>query len=267
MKGANAFGTLSTALSRMTTRHEGRGKRSRESMESIKKETASGWHKVWGIIGIVLCVMLIPVLLVNVILIIKSYTHQEEVPAIGGYSPLIILTGSMEPAIATGDLIIVRTVQPQDVHTGDIIAFFDPDGNGTSVLTHRVTKIIQDGENLSFYTKGDANNTEDRNPVSADKLIGLYQTRYAGMGHVAMFMQTPAGLVICVAVPLILLVGWDIIRRRHSEKCRQTDTDALLAELNALKARTKPQETDKIPVMAGTAAVTQEQTGDIPPTE
>ena len=236
-------------------------------MESIKKETASGWHKVWGIIGIVLCVMLIPVLLVNVILIIKSYTHQEEVPAIGGYSPLIILTGSMEPAIATGDLIIVRTVQPQDVHTGDIIAFFDPDGSGTSVLTHRVTKIIQDGENLSFYTKGDANNTEDRNPVSADKLLGLYQTRYAGMGHVAMFMQTPAGLVICVAVPLILLVGWDIIRRRHSEKCRQTDTDALLAELNALKARTKPQETDKIPVMAGTAAVTQEQTGDIPPTE
>ena len=87
------------------------------------------------------------------------------------------------------------------------------------------------------------------------------------MGHVAMFMQTPAGLVICVVVPLILLVGWDIIRRRHSEKCRQTDTDALLAELNALKARTKPQETDKIPVMAGTAAVTQEQTGDIPPTE
>ena len=51
-----------------------------------------------------------------------------------------------------------------------------------------------------------------------------------------MFMQTTTGLIVCVVLPVILLVGYDIIRRRAYEKKNRTDTDALLAELEALKA-------------------------------
>ena len=51
-----------------------------------------------------------------------------------------------------------------------------------------------------------------------------------------MFMQTTAGLIICVVVPLILIIGWDIFRRKRYEKMNKQDTDALLAELEALKA-------------------------------
>lgn len=51
-----------------------------------------------------------------------------------------------------------------------------------------------------------------------------------------MFMQTTTGLIVCVILPIILLVGYDIIRRRIYEKKNQTDTDALLAELEELKA-------------------------------
>ncbi len=234
-------------------------------MAKAQKEKSSVLHKVLGVLGIVFCIILIPILIINVTLIIKSYTNQDEVPKIGGYCPLIILTGSMEPVISSGDLIVAHQIEPQDVKVGDIIAFFDPDGNGTSVLTHRVTEVIKDGDELSFRTKGDANNVEDRLAVKADKLIGIYETKFSGMGHVAMFMQTPAGLVICVIVPLVLLVGWDIIRRRRSDKRSQTDTDALLAELNALKAQQaartesgeqgtaaeQTQTPERVPVSAG----------------
>ena len=65
------------------------------------------------------------------------------------------------------------------------------------------------------------------------------------MGSVAMFMQTTTGLIVCVVLPLILLVGYDIIRRRRFEKRNQQDTAALLAELEALKAEKASKESSE----------------------
>lgn len=210
-------------------------------MPQSNKEKSTVSHKVLTVIGVILCVILIPILIINVTLIVKSYTNTEEVPKIGGYAPLIVLTGSMEPDIMSGDLIIVKQIDGKDVQEKDVIAFFDPDGNGTSILTHRVEEIYEEDGTLYFRTKGIANNTEDRLPVSEDKLVGIYVTRIGGAGNVAMFMQTTAGLIICVVVPLVLLIAWDIFRRRRYEKMNKQDTDALLAELEALKAE-KAQE-------------------------
>ena len=56
------------------------------------------------------------------------------------------------------------------------------------------------------------------------------------MGNVAMFMQTTPGLILCVVCPVLLMVGYDMLRRKKYEKAKQQDTDALLAELEALRA-------------------------------
>ncbi|MCH5198843.1 MAG: signal peptidase I [Oscillospiraceae bacterium] len=211
-------------------------------MAQKNKEKTSN-NKIMTVIGAILCVILIPILAVNITLIIKSYTNADEVPKIGGFAPLIVLSPSMEPNIMTGDLIIVKQTDGKDVKKNDVIAFFDPDGNGTSILTHRVNEIYEENGVLYFKTQGDANDSEDRLPVSEDKLVGVWSgTRIPGAGSVAMFMQTTAGLVVCVGVPLILLVAWDIFRRRRYEKKNQTDTDALLAELEALKAAKAEQQ-------------------------
>lgn len=206
------------------------------------KENTPLSHRIFSIAGIVLCVILIPILIINVTLIAKSYTNKDEVPKIGGYCPLIVLTGSMEPKISSGDLIIVKQIDGSEVKENDIIAFFDPDGNGQSILTHRVVSITEENGQTAFITKGDANNTQDRLPVTSDKLVGIYSFRIRGMGSVAMFMQTTSGLIICVVLPLILLVGYDIIRRRRFDKRNQQDTAALLAELGALKAEKAAKE-------------------------
>ena len=50
-------------------------------------------------------------------------------------------------------------------------------------------------------------------------------------------MSTPLGLVVCVAVPLILLVAYELIRRRKYERSKDQDTKALLAELEELRKR------------------------------
>ena len=202
----------------------------------MAKEKNSAMHKTLTVIGTILCIILIPILLINVTLIAKSYINQEEVPNVGGMLPLIVLTDSMYPVIESGDLIICHTEEPENIQTGDVIAFFDPAGNGTTIVTHRVLEVTDQDGQLAWRTKGDNNNTEDRLLVPADKLVAVYEgTRIPGAGNVALFMQTTPGLIICVVCPILLLVGYDMIRRRLYEKSSKKDTDALLQELEELR--------------------------------
>ena len=211
----------------------------------MTKEKTSTAHKILSVIGVVLCIILVPILIINITLIIKSTTNKDAVPSVGGYLPLIVLTDSMYPEIKSGDLIICHTIDAESVQEKDVIAFFDPAGNGSSVVTHRVIEIVREDGKLFFKTKGDYNNVEDKALVPAENLVGVYQTRIAGAGNIAMFMQTTTGLIVCVVLPIILLVGYDIIRRRLYEKKNKTDTDALLAELEALKAEKAEKNTAK----------------------
>ncbi|MBQ3100746.1 MAG: signal peptidase I [Clostridia bacterium] len=202
----------------------------------------SARHKILTIIGTVLCIILIPILIINLTLIAKSFLNKDEVPSIAGTMPLIVLTDSMYPEIESGDLIICKTIEAEDVKLKDVISFFDPAGNGTSIVTHRVIEIVEEDGTLSFRTQGDNNNTEDKELVPAENLVGIYKSRIPGAGHVAMFMQSTAGLIICVVLPIILLVAYDLIRRRIYEKNKQSDNDALLAELEALRAEKAAKE-------------------------
>ena len=192
-------------------------------------------HKFLTVLGTVLCIILIPILIINCILIIKSYT-SEEVPSVAGTLPLIVLTDSMYPVIESGDLIICHTAEPEEIQVGDVIAFFDPAGNGSSIVTHRVMEVTEQGGQIAWRTKGDNNNTEDRLLVTGDKLVAVYDgTRLDGFGNVALFMQTTPGLILCVVCPILLLVGYDMVRRKMYEKANKKDTDQLLAELEELR--------------------------------
>ena len=201
------------------------------------KEKGFNKQKLLTIIGAVLCVILIPILVINVTLIVKSFVNQDEVPSVGGYLPLFVLTDSMYPEIESGDLIICQTIDPSEIKVGDVISFFDPEGNGTSVVTHKVIEVLNDNGTLSFRTQGTNNNTPDALPVPAENLVGIYRSRIPGAGSVAMFLQTVPGLIVCIVLPIGIFVAYEVIRRRKFDKEKQEDTKALLAELEALRAQ------------------------------
>lgn len=205
-------------------------------MSQSTSKSSDPKQKVLTIIGTILCIILLPILIINLTLIAKSYINEDEIPSLGGVFPMIVLTDSMYPQISAGDLIICNTLDPEDVRVDDVISFFDPMGSGTSVVTHRVLEIVEENGTLSYRTKGDNNNAEDQVLVPQDKLVGIYRNRIPGLGHVAMFMQTTPGLILCVVCPVLLMVGFDMLRRKKYEKAKQQDTDALLAELEALRA-------------------------------
>ncbi|MBQ9744221.1 MAG: signal peptidase I [Clostridia bacterium] len=205
-------------------------------------------EKIAGIIGVVLCVLLIPILVINCILIVKGLT-SDDVPSIGGKIPLIVLTESMEPEINAGDIIICQELSKEDIKSlkkGDVISFYDPAGNGTSIVTHEIYEdpYIENGK-IYFVTKGINNLTKDKKPVSQDKIVGIYKgTRIPIIGHIAMFMQSTAGLIICIFVPLGALVAYELLRRKKQDKVKDNDIEALMAELKALKEQTSSDNRD-----------------------
>lgn len=213
-------------------------------MKRAEKTFTTRADKVWTIVGVVLCVILLPMLIINCTLLVKGYTNQGKVPSVGGVFPMIVLTDSMSGTFESGDLIICHTAEPEDVKVGDVICFYDPMSSSDATVTHRVTAITTDekGE-LAFKTKGDANNTEDTALVSGQDLVGIYQSHLSGVGSAALFMQSTPGLIVCVGVPVALLVVYDLLRRRKYEKKNQENTAALMAELERLRAEKERQNT------------------------
>ena len=86
-----------------------------DASEAKRNKKSRG--KAGTIVGIVLCVILIPIFIANVTMIIKGMVSPEKVPTFGGYSPLIVLTDSMYPTIKSGDLfhLIIRQFKPKQI--------------------------------------------------------------------------------------------------------------------------------------------------------
>lgn len=149
-----------------------------------------------------LIIFLSMVVLMNVCIILQTKVKPDSIPGIFGYKPFIVLSGSMESKIKTGDLVIVKESNPTILKKGDIIAFRDKDN---LVTTHRITKIIKSKDkDICYQTKGDANNVEDKEIVCSNSIEGKYQFKIPKLGSALLFLQNPLGFVIMMMSIVIL---------------------------------------------------------------
>ena len=118
----------------------------------------------------------------------------NKMPMPFGYGSAVVLSGSMEPAMSVGDLIIVSEDAPYT--EGDIVVF----QSGYSLVVHRVMKI--DGDNVT--TQGDANNTADA-PVDKTAVKGKVVVVIPQVGNLVSFIKTPIGTIIFVAAAALLI--------------------------------------------------------------
>jgi signal peptidase len=136
--------------------------------------------------------------------------------AIGAEQSYIVMSGSMSPAINTGDVIFVYERNPQDIGEGDIVTF-DRNERGERVTTHRVVEVTRVDGSRAFVTKGDANENRDRSPVTAENVIGVVPQPYGTpasvpyMGHALLFMQSQQGIFLLVLVPAGLLILSEVV--------------------------------------------------------
>jgi len=122
-----------------------------------------------------------------------------------------VLSGSMEPEIAVGGLVVIRPADTQQLNVGDVISFKLP-GIDTPIC-HRVIDIQQTDGSRFFQTKGDANEEPDVNPVPAEAITGKEVIYLPHVGNLARFSQLGRervnimGRGLPVAVLVILPLG------------------------------------------------------------
>lgn len=134
--------------------------------------------------------------------LVASACLSLVIPRLAGYEGYVVVSGSMEPTIPTGSIIYSKQIDPALLETGDIIVFID-EARGTTPITHRV--VTNDPSTGSIITKGDANESEDINPVTYDNVVGRVEAHVPRIGFIVAIFTTALGKIVAA---LLLLEGW-----------------------------------------------------------
>ena len=118
-----------------------------------------------------------------------------------------VLSGSMEPKLGVGSLVITHPVTAQEILPGDIISFYSP-MNG-KLTSHRVVALVQ-GTTTSFRTKGDANEDMDPFTVPAANVAGKVSFHVPYLGYLTQFIQTRWGILLTLFVPGLIIIAIEI---------------------------------------------------------
>lgn len=114
----------------------------------------------------------------------------------------IILSGSMEPEISVGDIVVTKNIKENELAIGDVISF----RSGSMVVTHRITNINKNGNDIEYTTKGDNNNTEDIGTITYKDIIGKYSYKIPKIGHAMLFIKQNFLIVIAIIILLIIFI-------------------------------------------------------------
>lgn len=128
-----------------------------------------------------------------------------------GLRDLTVLSGSMEPTISTGDVVVERQISPLDARLGDVVSFKDPE-DASILITHRVQSMVVHDGVVSFVTKGDANTGVERWKVSADGTIGKVEYHVWHLGYLLSLIRGPLGRIVLVVVPALVLGAYELVR-------------------------------------------------------
>lgn len=99
-------------------------------------------------------------------------------PALIGWQPTTVMTGSMEPRLTPGDVVVSRPVASGEVRTGKILLADDPDQSGHL----RMHRYVEDGPGGTLVTKGDANPQQDSTPLERSAVHGVAFLRIPFVG-------------------------------------------------------------------------------------
>lgn len=149
-----------------------------------------------------LSITLIIILLFMIYAVFSTKILHKEA-AIFPYQIKAVLSGSMEPEMKTGSVILIKTnVNPHQLTENDVISFITKDEN---IVTHRIIEANHNKE--KFTTMGDANDVADMEAVLQENIIGQYTgISIPYLGYPLMFLNTKHGVAL-----LFLLAGFSLL--------------------------------------------------------
>jgi signal peptidase len=118
-----------------------------------------------------------------------------------------VMSGSMEPQLRVGGLVITRPVESKDIKVGDTITFYCP--LDKEMISHRVI-AVENGTLSYFRTKGDANEDTDPFIVPVQNVAGEVCFHIPYLGYVVQFIKTPWGILLTLCIPGLIIIAMEI---------------------------------------------------------
>lgn len=155
------------------------------------------------ILGILKWVILIGITLLAV------YILSDNFNIFGSYRPFLVQSGSMEPAIMTGDVVVIHSQSAYLIN--DVITF---NNSSNRIVTHRIVAV----QNGHYSTKGDANRAGDEDEITFNQVIGKVVLVIPKLGYWVAFIKSRNGLIFLLLIPAVVLILDELVKiKKHAQ--------------------------------------------------
>ena len=158
-----------------------------------------------SVVGLIVNILLwIVIVIAATFTIFTLATQGDGTSSIGGYTPMTVLSDSMKPEFAEGDLILVKQPDPDyEYKLNDIVSFYTIIEGKTVINTHRIVEIVDSNGLRQYVTKGDANPTVDERMIIDGDIIGLYSGKIPVLGPLFKILKSKIGFLVIIILPLL----------------------------------------------------------------
>lgn len=172
--------------------------------------------KIKNSFNVLIYIILISIMSYNISLIFQSIFCPNKTPSFLGIKTYVIISGSMEPNIDIGDIVIVK--EEKNLQVGDVISY----RKGQSVITHRIVNITEENGEKEYKTKGDNNNTEDSEIIFNNNIEGKVIRVVPKLGKVALLLKNKI-IIIVILIILYMYISSNYkknkkINSRHQKR-------------------------------------------------
>lgn len=170
------------------------------------------------------------------VIILALFSSALPIP--GGIKTFVVQSGSMEPEIGTGSVVVVK---PAESYAKDDVITFGPRSKTKPPTTHRILEVTDKG---SYVTKGDANTDADIRPVNRHEVIGRVVFSIPYVGYAVAAAQKPWGFMLIVVIPAVLII-WEEAHKIWRELRKKKDYAARVEkrEESAIETHAKEEKT------------------------
>lgn len=132
--------------------------------------------------------------------------------ALGGIRIFNIVSESMVPKYNIGDVLVVKSIEPQNIKVGDEIAYIGQESTfNQKIVTHQVIKIDYENGEYIFHTKGIANILEDP-LVHQNQVFGKVVYKIWILSLISKILSNVYVVFFGIFVPIVILIFWTILK-------------------------------------------------------
>lgn len=189
----------------------------------------------------------------SVLFVVILQRASNNAIALGGVRVFNIISESMIPKYNIGDVLVVKSIEPQNIKVGDDIAYIGQESTfNQKIVTHQVIKIDYENGEYIFHTKGIANILEDP-LVHQNQVFGKVVYKIWILSLISKILSNVYVVFFGIFVPIVILIFWTILKLKglveveeyeeEIEPKKTTKKNTKTTKSNA--SNTKTQKTSK----------------------